>query len=164
MQKPNVIQRAFQRVAIIPVVTNFISGFLHNIDAPLMRATRGHFSLARYVVGFPMILITMKGAKSGQLRTLPLMGAPDQNGFGLIGTNFGREHHPAWYYNLTKYPECKVLYKGKTQTYIARELRGEEYDRMWELARSIYIGYDLYKANAGRPIHILFLEPKTPTP
>ena len=103
----------------------------------------------------------MKGAKTGALRTLPLVAIPDNDRFALIATNFGQKHNPAWYYNLKAHPECEVTYKGRAQKFIARETLGEEYQKYWEMALTYYSGYEKYRERAApRHIPVMVLEPK----
>jgi deazaflavin-dependent oxidoreductase (nitroreductase family) len=39
----------------------------------------------------------------------------------LIGSNFGRAHHPGWYYNLEANPKCTVRFRGRAGEYFARQ-------------------------------------------
>jgi deazaflavin-dependent oxidoreductase (nitroreductase family) len=91
-------------------------------------------------------LVTMTGAKSGEERTQPLSCIEDTDGtLLLIGSNYGRPHHPAWTANLRANPECSVTYGGETANYTARELEGEERATAWERAVDWYGGYALYE-------------------
>lgn len=104
--------------------------------------------------------VTPIGARSKQPRTMPLIGVMDGEKIALIASSFGREHNPAWYYNLKAHPECDVTFKGKTAKYIGRELDGEEYQLYWRLAVSQYAGYERYKERAAhRHIPVMLLEP-----
>jgi len=85
----------------------------------------------------------------------------DDEKIALIASSLGREHHPGWYYNLKKNPECDVTYIGRSQKYVAREAEGNEYEKFWRLALSYYAGYEKYKERAGRKIPVMILEPKS---
>ena len=102
--------------------------------------------------GLPVITLNTIGAKSGQLRSTPLIGIPDGDRYVLIASNFGQAHHPAWYYNLKKHPQATVTLRGHTADYVAGEASGEEYDRLWQSAVALYGGYAAYRrAQAAAP-------------
>jgi deazaflavin-dependent oxidoreductase (nitroreductase family) len=92
---------------------------------------------------------------------MPLVGVFDGGKIAVIASNFGRELNPGWYYNLKQHPECDVLFNGRSEMYIAREMDGDEYQHYWEVALSYYEGYKKYKERAvPRHIPVLLLEPK----
>lgn len=134
---------------------------LHHFDRFFLFLTRGRTTLTGLVAGLPVVMVTIIGAKSGRSRDIPLLCIPDaQDGksFGLIASNFGKAHHPAWYFNLKANPKVTCSFKGHTGEYIAREVTGADYDRIWEQACSIYLGYPLYKQRVGkRRIHIMLM-------
>ena len=53
-------------------------------------------------------MLTTTGAKSGKLRTVPVVGLPTDEGVAVIASNYGQEKHPAWFYNLSKNPDAEV--------------------------------------------------------
>ena len=153
-------QRALQHFLVLRPVTAFLAPILHHVDTFFLRLSGGRWDIA-WLSGLPIVEITAIGAKSGQPRTLPLAGLPDGNKFVVIASNFGRKRTPAWYYNLKANPECMVKKKGQAGTYIARETKGEERERYWNLAVSYYIGFEIYKQRAShRKIPVMVLEPK----
>lgn len=142
-------------------VSAFLARILHPLDSLALRWSKGRWAFTS-LVGLPIIKLTALGAKSGQPRTLPLVGLRDGERIVLIGSNFGRAHHPAWYHNLKAHPECEVQILGRSTRYVAREAQGEERERYWQLAVSYYAGYEKYKARAGkRTIPVMLLEPKS---
>ena len=158
--KPNALQKLLHRFLMIRWVTAFFAPRIHRVDKAFIELTKGKHSLAE-ILGWPIVEITTLGAKSNQLRTMPLIGVIDNEKIALIASNFGREHNPGWYYNLKVHPECEVLFKGRTGKYIARETEGDEYNRYWKMAVSYYIGYEKYKERAAhRHIPVMVLEPK----
>lgn len=159
-RRPNRLQRAVQRLVAIPVVTRFFSHIVHRADGPVLRWSGGRFSFSRWLAGFPTVYVTMTGARSGRARSLPLNGLPDGGRFVLIASNLGRSRHPAWYFNMKKHPEVRVLLEGAQRPFRAREAQGEERERLWRLALEWYPGYDNYRLMAGvRVIPVMVLEP-----
>jgi deazaflavin-dependent oxidoreductase (nitroreductase family) len=139
----------------------FLAPRAHRLDMALLKFTRGKFTMTQ-LAGWPIIEITTLGVKSGQLRTMPLIGVIDAEKIAIIASNFGREHNPGWFYNLKAHPECEVTFHARSKKYSARELEGAEYDHYWKLAVSYYAGYEKYKERAApRHIPVMLLEPKS---
>ncbi len=140
-------------------VSAFLAVTLHRLDAIMFKLSNGRHTVTE-IVGLPIIQLTTIGAKSGQPRTMPLVSLFDGEKIALIGSNFGRQHNPGWYYNLKKNPLCTAQVNGREQRYLAREVEGEEYEKYWQMAVSYYKGYDLYKVRAAhRHIPVMILEP-----
>lgn len=143
---------------------SFFRRTLHLLDRPLMRLTGGRVSS---VVGYPSLLLTTTGAKSGKARTVPLLyveldpgGSPSgDDRLGIIGSRFGSDHHPGWYHNLRADLRAVVQVKGRRRAYTAREADEDERAEIWAKAVRMYPGYDKYKSRAGRRIPVLVLEP-----
>lgn len=105
-------------------------------------------------------LVTTTGAKSGQRRTHPLALIDDGEGLLAIGSNYGRENHPAWSANLLTHPECTLEFKGPPTPYRAELLTGDEWDRAWAAAVDAYAGYENYREQcAPREIRIFRFRP-----
>lgn len=159
--QPNTLQRLVHRFLILAPVSAFLARILPSMDKLALRLSKGRWTFTG-LVGLPIIELTTVGAKSGQRRTLPLVGLQEEERIVLIGSNFGRAHHPAWYHNLKAHPECEVQINGRRSCYVAREAQGEERERYWQLAVSYYAGYEKYKVRAGkRTIPVMLLEPKS---
>ena len=154
--KPNFVQRAMQIIPATRWGSWLLARTLHRIDPFLLRASRGRASLPGLLIGLLTVLITMTGAKSGRRITLPLAVIPDGDRFALIASNFGNARNPAWYYNLRAHPPVECARAGRVEIYRAREIDGAEYDRIWQRAVELYIGYAEYKKRAA-PRHIPIL-------
>ena len=159
-RKPNAFQRFLHRFLMLQLVSAFLARVLHHADNFALRSSRGRWTFAS-LVGLPIIQLTTTGAKSGQPRTVPLVGLLDGDKIVLFGSNFGQVQHPGWVYNLKANPECQVRYNGTTQSYKARFTTGQERETYWQLGLSYYGGYEKYKTRAGeREIAVIVLEPK----
>lgn len=158
--RPNAFQKQIHRFLLLERVSHWLARVLHRMDGFLLRLSGDRYTFPE-LVGLPIARLTMKGAKTGRLRTLPLVAIPEDDKFVLVATNFGQKHNPAWYYNLKAHPECEVTYKGHAQKFIARETLGEEYQKYWEMALTYYAGYEKYRERAvPRHIPVMVLEPK----
>lgn len=159
-RKPTAWQKLIHRFLMLRSITAFFAPWIHHLDRGVLKLTKGRYSLAA-VIGWNVIQLTTTGAKTGQPRTLPLIGLFDGERIALIASSFGRRHNPAWYYNLKAHPECKVQSSKGKGTYLGREAEGEEYQKYWQMGVSIYEGYEKYKERAShRHIPVMVLEPK----
>lgn len=155
-----------------PVLKNLLSlhptswlaaRLLHHIDRAVYKLSSGRFSATSALGGVPMIELTTVGAKTGLVRTVPLMGIPDGRDIILIASNWGQERHPGWYYNLLANPQVEVISDGKARTYLARTAIGEERQAGWNKALAVYSGYAAYESRSGeREIPVVVLTPVDP--
>jgi deazaflavin-dependent oxidoreductase (nitroreductase family) len=159
-QYPGVVQKFIHRFLMIRPVSAFLSIVLHRADAAALKLTNGRRTVAE-IVGLPIIQLTTTGAKTGRSRTNPLVSLFDGEKIALIASNFGKKHHPGWYYNLMAHPFCTVHYRGRTAEFRARLTEGEEREKYWRLALDYYRGYEAYRVRAAphRVIPIVVLEP-----
>ena len=158
-RKPNSLQRFVHRFLMLKPVSAILARLLPPMDEFARRLTRGKHTVTE-LVGLPVIEIETVGARTGKPRLHPLVGLPDDGRIALIGSNFGRKHHPAWVHNLRANPECIVHAAGRAGKYLAREAEGGERARYWNLALDFYKGYAAYeKRCAPRKISVWVLEP-----
>jgi F420H(2)-dependent quinone reductase len=107
------------------------------------------------------LLLDHVGAKSGTLRTTPLLYVRDGENLAVIASKGGFPKNPAWFHNLMANPETTVQVGPKRLPVHARVAEGEERERLWALAVHDYGGYEDYRARAGREIPVVVLEPRT---
>ncbi|MBV6395857.1 MAG: hypothetical protein HFACDABA_01443 [Anaerolineales bacterium] len=156
--KPNALIRFAHRFLMLKPVSWLLSHILQPADELVLFLTRGQHTITGLVL--PTIEVETIGAHSGQKRTHPLGGFVDGGNYIVIGSNFGRKHHPAWVHNLRAHPDCVVHAHGKAGAYVARETDGEERANYWRLAVSYYKGYEAYEKRAApRKISVWVLEP-----
>ncbi|MDT5147996.1 MAG: hypothetical protein QOC58_2641, partial [Mycobacterium sp.] len=99
----------FERFAMSRVGYVLGSRLGPSIDKFLVPRTKGRLG----TMGIDKVgLVTTTGAKSGRRRTHPLALIDDGEGLVAIGSNYGRENHPAWSANLLAHPECTLEFKG----------------------------------------------------
>jgi len=139
------------------------SRIAHPLDRPIMRLSRGRFSLFKIFAGEKIVTLTTIGAKSGLPRTLPLIPIRDpkkpQN-LALIASNWGKKANPSWYYNLKANPRAVCTYDGQESEYEAHEASGAEYDRYWNIATRVFDNYAQYEKRTERSqIPIMVLTP-----
>ena len=107
-----------------------------------------------------MVLITTTGARSGQPRTVFVLGLPLFDGFAVIASNFGQRRQPGWYYNLRANPEGSVSVEGQSCRFRAVKAEGDRRRRIWEDGLRVYPGWSEYERRAShRRIAVFLLEP-----
>lgn len=109
--------------------------------------------------GWPALLLTTRGRKSGQLRRTALIYGRDGANYLLVASNGGAQKHPLWYLNLTAYPEVELQVGAEKLTGRARTATAHEKPRLWQIMTGIYKAYDQYQAKTKRDIPLVIVEP-----
>lgn len=128
------------------------------LDRALHRLSGGRFLLSQRLV--PSIVLHARGARTGQERDTPLACAIDGDAFLVVGSNFGRERHPAWTANLLADPEAAVTHHGARTEVTARLLDGDEKAAVWPRLLAVWPVYDRYAERSGRDLRVFRLEPR----
>jgi deazaflavin-dependent oxidoreductase (nitroreductase family) len=105
------------------------------------------------------LLLDHVGAKSGALRTTPLLYVRDGNDLALIASKGGFPKNPAWFYNLRANPVTYVQVGPERRRVKARVAGPDERPRLWDLAVRCWPGFEDYRARTDREIPIVVLEP-----
>jgi deazaflavin-dependent oxidoreductase (nitroreductase family) len=133
---------------------------LVRIDRAFFRISRGRTTLSAWVSGFPIIMLTTTGARTGQPHTLPVLALPEGDRLIVIASNFGRPSNPGWYFNLRAHPSVMITWKGSAIGMRARELIGQERQRYVDLGLKAYPWWEPYHRRAApRKIPVIMLEP-----
>ena len=158
--RANALQRFLRRFAASGPGSWLFARIMHHIDRPVHRLTRGRYTFASLVAGIPVVMLTTTGAKSGQLRTGPVLGIPVEGGVAIIASNFGQARHPAWYHNLRAHPDAEAVVDGARRRVRAVEADGERRAQIWQQGLRMYPGFDQYERRAShRHITVFVLEP-----
>ena len=106
-----------------------------------------------------VVLLTMRGAKTGKIRKVPLMRVERDGRYLAVGSDGGAAKHPVWYYNLLADPKLTLQDRTESREMIARELTGDERAEWWELAIKVFPTYAGYQKKTERLIPLFILEP-----
>ena len=112
------------------------------------------------VYGRPIVLVTVRGAKSGKLRYTPVMRVEHDGSYAMFASKGGAPENPAWYYNLVAHPHVELQDGTVTKEYDAREVDGAERDEWWERSVAAYPPYAEYQEKTDRQIPVFVLEPR----
>jgi deazaflavin-dependent oxidoreductase (nitroreductase family) len=110
--------------------------------------------------GRPIMLVTMKGARSGRLRTIPVMYVPYKNGVIIVASLGGAPENPVWVNNLVQNPDIVVQYQGEKMNLRARRVDDAEKAAVWPICVEHYHEYDDYQKRTDRNIPVFVCEPR----
>ncbi len=75
----------------------------------------------------------------------------------MVASNFGRENHPAWSYNLMKNPEALMTFNGSTIPVTAHLLDENQKASVWPELVKTWPPYDRYTERSGRNLRVFRL-------
>ena len=110
--------------------------------------------------GFPVIIVTNQGNKTGAIRKTPLMRVKDGNNFVLVGSRGGAPKNPVWVYNLRNDANVEIRDETEVFTMRVREVADpQERTRVWDLAVAAFPNYQEYQERTSRTIPVFIAEP-----
>ena len=111
-------------------------------------------------LGIPVIIVTMRGAKSGDVRKVALMRVEHEGEYALVASYGGAPKHPVWYWNLTAHPTEVLIQDGPEPFRVTvREVEGDERQAWWERSVAVYPPYAEYQTKTERVIPVLVASP-----
>ena len=111
--------------------------------------------------GLPIVVVTMRGNKTGKVRKVALMRVEYDGEYALVASMGGAPTHPVWYYNLKTNPDEVTIQDGADPFEVrVRELSGAERDEWWQRAIAAYPPYADYQKRTSRQIPV-FLATRT---
>jgi deazaflavin-dependent oxidoreductase (nitroreductase family) len=106
----------------------------------------------------PLLLVTMKGAKSGRTITLPLAYSKDGNRFVVIASFAGAPHNPSWYHNLVAHPDITIELGGEKFQAKASVAQGAERDRLFKQQADQLPIFNEYQQKTTRRIPVIVID------
>jgi deazaflavin-dependent oxidoreductase (nitroreductase family) len=109
--------------------------------------------------GGRLLMLTTVGARSGEQRRSTLGYFDDgDNAWNVIGSAGGAAKHPAWVFNLAKYPDQVWVEIGNRKIKVTPEtLTGEDRARAWQRVVAEAPQYGSYETKTDREIPIVRL-------
>jgi deazaflavin-dependent oxidoreductase (nitroreductase family) len=108
----------------------------------------------------PLVLITTTGAKSGKLRTTPIVHTSEGDSVVIIASKGGAPTSPDWYHNLVANPDVTVELPGEKFEARARVAEGEERDRLYRAQAELMPNFAEYEKATTRKIPVVVLDRK----
>jgi deazaflavin-dependent oxidoreductase (nitroreductase family) len=126
------------------------------LDGAVFRLSGGRFT----TIPAHILVLVHTGARSGKIRENLLTYFTDGDDLVVMASNYGRERHPAWYYNVRANPDVEVRAAGRIGRCRARVTTGEDRQRLWGLAKQLTKAYADYEERAEeREIQVVRLTP-----
>ena len=111
--------------------------------------------------GIPVIIVTMKGKNSGNVRKIALMRVEHDGEYALIASMGGAPTNPVWYNNLVADPENVTVQDGPAPFAVTvREVTGDERALWWERSVAGFPNYAEYQEKTARTIPVLIASPR----
>jgi F420H(2)-dependent quinone reductase len=142
--------RVLRHKSMRPVVRAFTD--LHVL---LYQLTKGKAHVAKY----PTLLLTVRGRKTGKLRTIPLIYVPDEARFIIAAAYSGSDRHPTWWLNLQHSREALVQVMETKVRVRAEVAPPHEREKLWQRLVAMYPYFTEYQARTRREIPVVILHP-----
>lgn len=111
--------------------------------------------------GLPIIVVSMRGAKSGKVRKIGLMRVEHGGEYALVASKGGAPENPSWYENLVAHPDDVLVQDGPEPVAMTvREVTGTERAQWWERAVAAFPTYATYQTKTAREIPVFVASPR----
>ena len=100
------------------------------------------------------------GRTTGRVRRNGLYYLPEGDAFVVVASNVGADQDPAWWRNLQAQPEAIVELGGRTYPVLARQVLGEERDRLYARFEAVSGQFTTYREGTARTIPVIELAPR----
>jgi deazaflavin-dependent oxidoreductase (nitroreductase family) len=112
-------------------------------------------------MGFPVLLLTTVGARSGTEHTHVLGGFPDgKDAWLVIASKGGAATHPGWFFNIAKNPDQVWAQVGNRRFKASvQSLQGKEREDAYARVVAVAKNYGSYLTKTDREIPVLRLTP-----
>ena len=112
--------------------------------------------------GIPIIIVTMRGHKSGKVRKIALMRVEHEGRYALIASKGGAPEHPGWYHNLVADNEIAIQDGPEPFMTTCQLVSGDERAQWYERGVAVFPNYAEYAVKASeadREIPVFVSEP-----
>jgi F420H(2)-dependent quinone reductase len=110
--------------------------------------------------GRPVVIVIMKGNKTGKVRKIALMRVEHDGSYALVGSMGGAPEHPVWVHNLRANPDDVMVQDGPEPFAVTvREVDGDERAQWWTRAVEAYPPYTDYQNRTERTIPVFVASP-----
>lgn len=107
----------------------------------------------------PLLLLHHHGARTGVERVTPLAYLNDDGRYVVFASKAGAPTNPAWYHNLRAHPDVKIEVGRDTVAVTAREVTGEQRDRLFGEQAERSPQFAEYQQKTDRLIPVVVLTP-----
>jgi F420H(2)-dependent quinone reductase len=127
----------------------------------LYERTNGREGNTLMDTGLPVVIVTMRGNRSGKIRKAPVMRVEHDGSYAIVASKGGAPTHPNWYFNLKAHPdEVRLQDRDRVYDVSVREVDGDERAQWWERAVAAYPPYAEYQEHTTRRIPVFVTSTK----
>ena len=110
--------------------------------------------------GYPTLVLTTTGRKSGALRRNALIFGRDGDDYILVASYGGRPQHPLWYLNLVADPAVTIQDRADVIRGVAETVpEGDARDALWAQMVALFPNYAEYQEKTERRIPVVRVRP-----
>lgn len=157
VSQDSLVGRTVLRMAASPSFARVAPSVVPRLDRLVHRVTGGRTTMSAGMV--PTVVLTTTGARSGEPRTVPLACVPDGDDLYVVGSNYGRDRHPAWSANLIAAPRARASFDSREYDVEAYLLTPDEKADAWPRLVQAWPAYDTYVERSGRDLRVFRLSP-----
>jgi deazaflavin-dependent oxidoreductase (nitroreductase family) len=110
--------------------------------------------------GIPIIVVTMRGARTDNVRKIALMRVEHNGEYALVASYGGAPKNPGWYHNLVAHPDVLIQDGPTPEPYTIREVSSDERATWWARAVAVFPNYAEYQERTARTIPVLVASPR----
>jgi F420H(2)-dependent quinone reductase len=137
---------------------DFLIRIFMAVNSFLIRVTRGR--IGAQLGTQTILLLHTVGRKSGQPRVTPVAYFHYEGRYLIVESNWGKDRHADWYFNLRNQPQTSIEVNGQTIQVQVGFAEGDEYVRLWEYVTKQHPPYLNYQKMTERNIPIVVLDPR----
>ena len=142
---PNALERAFTRT-------------ISKTNIKVYRATKGR--VWNKMLGMPVLLMTVKGRRTGRPRTKPLVYFTHNGAYVVTGSLGGAPQEPLWFRNLREAKTVIVEVGSELFEADVEIATDEEHPELWAKATSLASFFADYQARTERKFPMAKLTPR----
>lgn len=110
--------------------------------------------------GGPVLVLTMRGRKSGNEISTCLNYAEADGGYIVVGSFAGFASDPNWALNLEADPHATVTIHEQSRSVVALKVTGEERAALWPLIAAKFPLWGHFQSHCSREFPVFLLEPE----
>lgn len=108
--------------------------------------------------GFPCLVLTTTGKKSGEQRQAAVIYGKHGNSYVIIASKGGSDTPPAWFVNLAASGRGHIQVKADKMDVTMRVAEGAEREELWGMMANIFPAYLEYQQKTSRQIPVVVLD------
>jgi deazaflavin-dependent oxidoreductase (nitroreductase family) len=154
--------RSRRKIGSHPAAVWAVKHLVSPLDRLVVRVSGGRLPPLSSIA-VPTLLLTTRGRRTGQDRTVPLVYVRDGERFIVANARPAGERSNPWIANLQAAGHGRVRQKGRMTDVRARVLDADEADRWWPALVDIWPAFDEHYAATGERT-VFVLEPTNSAP